>query len=97
MSEVVKVCKFNKLGIDEVRKLLTKIREDNDLHSDEAKDLLLNRAFTEKIEDAPEVDLSKTFSSKMDMINYFTPILTDEILDIFRKDAGFWLSCCLPT
>ena len=92
MSEIIKVRKFKEAGLIAVRDLLAKIRVDNELHSDEVKALLLDESklFTESVKDAPEVDLSKTFSTKMEMIEYFSPILTDEILSRFQKDAGFW-------
>ncbi len=90
MSNIVKIRRFNKPGLVAVKDLLSRIRADNDLHSDEVKTLLLDAVFTKDIQDAPEVDLERTFTSKMDMIDYFSPILTDEILDRFRKDVGFW-------
>lgn len=90
MSNIVKVRRFNKPGLVAVKDLLSRIREDNDLHTDDMKTLLFNAVFTEDIEDAPEVDLEKNFASKMEMIDYFSPILTDDILDQHQKDAGFW-------
>ena len=90
MSNIVKVRKFNELGLIKVRELLSAIRSDNDLHTDEMKALLLNAVFTKSVKDAPEVDLDKTFASKMEMINYFSPILTGDILDQHQKEAGFW-------
>lgn len=92
MSEVVKVRKFKEAGIIAVRDLLSKIRSDNELHSEEVRSLLLdeNKCFTESVKDAPKIDLSRTFPTKMEMIDYFTPILTDELLAKFRRDTGFW-------
>lgn len=90
MSEIVKIRKFNNPGLVAVRELLSKIRADNDLHCDEAKSLLTDPLLTENVKNAPEVDLEKTFSTKMEMIDYFTPILTDEVLARFQWDSGFW-------
>lgn len=90
MSNIVKVRKFNELGLIKVRELLSAIRSDNDLHTDEMKSLLLDPVFTKSFKDTPEVDLDKTFASKMEMIDYFSPILTGDILDRYQKDAGFW-------
>ena len=80
MSEIVKVRSFNKAGIDAVRQLLGKIRADNDLHSDDAKALLSNTLLTEDVKNAPEIALGRQFSSKMDMIGYFTPIFDDTFM-----------------
>ena len=90
MSNIVKIRKFNELGLNTVKTLLSTIRIDNELHSDEVKKLLLDNFYSKDVKDAPEVDLEKTFASKMEMIDYFTPILTDEVLARFRRDAGFW-------
>ena len=90
MSNIVKIRKFNELGLNAVKTLLSTIRNDNELHSDEMKELLLDNFFSKDVKDAPEVDLEKTFASKMEMIDYFTPILTDDVLARFRRDAGFW-------
>lgn len=90
MSEIVKVRRFNKAGIEAVRQLLGKIRSDNDLHSDEAKALLFNTLLTDDVKPAPEVDLEQAFSTKMDMIDYFSPILSDDFLAKYRKDSGLW-------
>ena len=37
MSEIVKVRKFNQAGIVAVKELLSKIRNDNELHAEDAK------------------------------------------------------------
>lgn len=90
MSEVVKVCRFNKAGIVAVRQFLAKIRADNDLHSAEAKALLSNSLYTESVKDAPEVDLDQSFPTKIAMIDYFTPIFTDGFMAKHQKDSGLW-------
>ena len=90
MSEIVKVRKFNQAGLDTVKELLSKIRNDNELHAEDAKSLLFNSLLTEEVCGAPEVDMEKTFATKMEMIEYFTPIITDEVLAKHQKDSGFW-------
>ncbi len=90
MSEMAKVRCFNKAGMEAVRQLLVKIRADNDLHTEEAKALLADKLLTDEVKNAPEVDLERTFATKMDMIGYFTPIFDDGFMDRHRKDAGLW-------
>ena len=90
MSEIVKVRKFNQAGIVTVKELLSKIRNDNELHAEDAKSLLFNSLLTEEVGGAPEVDLERTFATKMEMIDNFTPIITDEVLAKYQKDSGFW-------
>ena len=90
MSEIVKVCSFNRAGIDAVRKFLGTIRADNDLHSDDAKSLLTSNIYTEAVKNAPEIDLDRQFSTKMDMIEYFTPIFDDAFMLKHQKDSGVW-------
>ena len=90
MSEIVKVRRFNNAGIEAVRQLIGKIRLDNDLHSVEAKALLFNTLLTDDVKPAPEVDLEQTFSTKIEMIDYFLPILSDDFLAKHRKNTGLW-------
>ena len=90
MNNVIKVRRFKNAGLVKVRELLSKIRTDNMLYSDEVKALLHDQFFTEKVKNAPEVDLEKTFDTKMAVIDYFTSILTEDVLASFQKDAGFW-------
>lgn len=90
MSDMAKVRCFNKAGMEAVRQLLVKIRADNDLHTEEAKALLTDRLLTEDVKNAPEVDLDRTFASKMDMIAYFSPIFDDDFMSRHQKDAGTW-------
>ena len=88
---MIKVRKFNKTGLEAVRALLSEIRADNNLYTDRMTALLCQDNLTEEIENAPEIDLEKTFETKIGMINYFYKhILTDAVLDKFQKDAGFW-------
>ena len=52
MSDIIKVRKFNELGIAAAKDLLSKIRGDNELHSDDVKTLLLDagKFYTKEIE-----------------------------------------------
>ena len=90
MSENVKVRRFKKAGLEAVRHLLWKIRADKDIHTDEAKALLFDTDLTENVSFAPEVDLEQTFSTKMEMIGYFTPIFLDDFLTKYQRDSGIW-------
>jgi hypothetical protein len=90
MSENIKVRCFNKAGIEAVRQFLSKIRTDNDLHSDEAKALLSDLNLTESVKAAPEINLEQTFATKMDMIGYFTPIFHDDLMTKHQRDSGLW-------
>ncbi len=90
MSESVKVRKFTKAGEDEVKRLLTQIREDKSLHAEDVKTLTFNSSHTKEMDDAPEIDLGREFSTKMEMIEYFSPIFDEAFMENHQKDSGLW-------
>lgn len=90
MSEFVKVRRFTSAGVAEVRSLLTCIRADNDLHAEEVKALLCDPLYTKEVDDAPAIDLHREFSTKMGMIEYFSPIFDDAFMAGHQKDSGLW-------
>ena len=90
MSEFLDVRQFNQAGIAAVRQLLVNIRNDNDIHADWAKSILRNPNFTRPIGDHLQINGEQTFATKMELINYFESIFSEDLLDKYRKNDGLW-------
>lgn len=93
MSKLLHVRKFNEKGLDAVRQLLQEVRETKKAPEYLFNDLITNKAYSDEIDENIEIDLDYIFKTKIDLIDYFSSVLSDkieEILNKYRKDKGFW-------
>lgn len=86
---------FTADGLDEVAKLLKTIRTDKTLHRDEVEELLDDSQYAKQLDPngasvQHAVDRSRTFTTKLDLCEYFTGIFDNAFLETNRKNAGLW-------
>ncbi len=86
----MKVRKFNKLGLQEVRNILEKVRQEGDLCAKQMFGILTDSTYTNLIDEKIEIDPDQLFETKLDMVNYLMPILSNDFLEKYKRDSGVW-------
>ncbi|MBR4353975.1 MAG: hypothetical protein IKP97_01605 [Kiritimatiellae bacterium] len=90
MSEMIRIRAFNSAGIAAVRQLLIDIRTDNAIYADRAKAILNNPNYTSQLKDDIQIDLERSFETKMDLIKYFDSVFDEDKLHKYKKNVGLW-------
>ena len=89
-SNLVQVKYFTSKGIEQAEALLKKMRLGKKALPDEVDDLIDDPQFTNAFPGDFEVDIAKTFPTKLDLCEYFSSLFPEYTLEENRKNAGLW-------